>query len=102
MTKAKQDRIANALLLHDSQSHPPHAQLCHDLTAGKHPYSTVTPKDIIEMREYIGPCIHCLAGRGNRSAAIRLPSEAPPATNSGAKISFDPQQTPINTLGGFS
>ena len=102
LTKAQQNRVAEALLLHESQLHPPDAQLCHDLSSGKHPYSTLTPKDIQLMRDTLGPCIHCLAGRGNPADAIRLPSPSPPAPSPGHVISFDPQALPHPALGGFT
>ena len=54
------------------------------------------------MRDTVGPCIHCLAGRGNPPDATRLPSKSPPATNPGQVISFDPQTLPHPALGGFT
>ena len=37
LTKTQLDRVAEALLLHESQLHPPDTQLCNDLASGKHP-----------------------------------------------------------------
>ena len=54
------------------------------------------------MRDTLGPCIHCLAGRGNPADAIRLPSPSPQAPSPGHVISFDPQALPHPALGGFT
>ena len=88
-----------ALLLHESLSHPQDAQLCQDLALGKHPYSTLTCTDIMMMRDFLGSCVHCMAGRSNPKQATRPLStlHQPPGV-----ISFDPQKIPCPVLGDFT
>ena len=92
-------RLLDAISLHNTTSHTPDPKLCYELSHGKHPYSKLTPTDIILMRQIFGPCPHCL---NTKPAAIRLPSNTPPAQQPGETISFDPQKLPCSVLGGFT
>ena len=91
-----------AFELHESQAHPPDDKLINEISLGKHTYSKATPSSVKLMRRIIGPCPHCLEGRGNRAAAIRLPSTSPTTSLPGQVISFDPQKLPNTVLGGFT
>jgi hypothetical protein len=99
---AQMNEALAAFELHESNGHPPDDKLCHDISIGKHSYSIATPTSVRLMRRIMGPCPHCLEGRGNRTAAIRLPSTSPPTTAPGQVISFDPQKLPNPVLGGFT
>ena len=91
-----------AFELHESQAHPPDDKLISEISTGKHPYSKATPSSVKLMRRIVGPCPHCLEGRGNSAAEIRLPSTSPATSLPGQVISFDPQKLPCTVLGGFT
>ena len=99
----EQLRLAyEALDLHEACGHPPDKKLCHDLSTGKHPHSTLTPASVILMRQIVGPCPHCLEGRASRPAASHPVSTSPPTEKTGEVISFDPQKLPNPVLGNFT
>ena len=102
ISAAQYSRLFQALELHNAQAHPPDVKLCHELSTGKHPYSTLTSADILLMRRVFGPCPQCLEGRAYKPATIRLSSRSPPTTHPGQTISFDPQKLPCPVLGGFT
>ena len=93
---------AEALELHEALAHPPDDKLCHDLSIGKHPHSSLTCTAVRNMRNIVGPCPHCIQGRAYRPAAIHPASVSPPASHPGAVISFDPQKLSAPALGGYT
>lgn len=102
VTAAQIRRTYEALDLHHTLHHPPDSRLIADLSAGKHRYSNLSPADIRLMRTLHGPCPFCINGRSHKPTLSRRISITPPTTHPGENISFDPQQLPTKTPGGFT
>ena len=69
------------------------------ISTGKIPSQLVA--SIIQLNRYLrGHCVHCAAGKYR--APPHPPSTSAPATTIGQMLSFDPQQLPDPSLGGFT
>ena len=99
ITGEQRRRAEQAEALHHALGHPSDNTLSLCISTGKIPTSLV-PSDIQLNRSLRGHCVHCAAGKYR--APSRPSSTSAPATTLGQTLSFDPQQLPQPSPGGFT
>ena len=99
ITGEQRRRAEQAEALHHALGHPSDNTLSLCISTGKIPTSLV-PSDIQLNRSLRGHCVHCAAGKYR--APSRPSSTSAPATTIGQTLSFDPQQLPQPSPGGFT
>ena len=99
ITGEQRHRADQAEALHHSLGHPSDAILSLCISTGKIP-TPLVPSNILLNRTLRGHCIHCAAGK-YRSPSHPSSTSAP-ATTIGQTLSFDPQQLPQPSPGGFT
>ena len=99
ITAEQRRRADQAEALHHALGHPSDDTLSLCISTGKIPTPLVT-SDIQLNRSLRGHCVHCAAGKYR--APPHSPSTSAPATTIGQTLSFDPQQLPDPSPGGFT